>query len=78
MRISKLLALRRSDVNIKERKITIREKAKTGRGRVVYFSNNARDALKAWIEKRDCHKELLFYVHRRSTQSYPGARHLFN
>jgi integrase/recombinase XerD len=78
MRISELLALRRSDVNIKERKITIREGAKTRRGRVVYFSNDARDALKAWIEKRDCHKEFLFYARRRSTLSYPSARHLFN
>jgi integrase/recombinase XerD len=78
MRICELLALRGSDVNIKERKITIREGAKTRRGRVVYFSNDARDALKAWIENRDPHKEFLFYAQRRSTLSYPSARHLFN
>jgi integrase/recombinase XerD len=77
MRICELLALRRSDVNLRERKITIREGAKTRRGRVVYFSNDARDALKAWIEKRDCHKEFLFYARRRNTLGYASSRHLF-
>lgn len=78
MRICELLALRRTDVTIKERTITIREGAKTRRGRVVYFSNDARDALKAWIENRDPHKEFLFYARRRSTLSYASSRHLFN
>jgi integrase/recombinase XerD len=77
MRISELLALRVPDITIRERTITIREGAKTRRGRITYFSDDCRDALGAWLEKRDPHKEVLFYARRRNSLSYPGARHLF-
>ena len=78
MRICELLALRRSDVNIKERKITIREGAKTRRGRITYFSDDCRDALKSWLERRDSHKEFLFYAHGRETFSYSSAWVMFD
>ena len=77
MRISELLALRASDVNIRERTITIREGAKTRRGRITYFSTDCRDALRDWLQRRDAHKEVLFCARRRSSLSYPGARRLF-
>ena len=76
-RISEILALRVSDISINERTITIREGAKTRRGRITYFSTDCRDALKAWLENRDCHKEVLFYARRSNSLSYPGARRLF-
>ena len=78
MRICELLATRLSDVNLTERRITIREGAKTRRGRIVYLSNDARDAVRAWIKEGDVHKEFLFYARRRNTLSYTSARHLFN
>jgi len=77
MRISELLALRVSDITIDERRIVIREGAKTRRGRITYFSDDCRDALGAWLEKRDPHKEVLFYARKRNSLSYPGARRLF-
>lgn len=77
MRIGELLAIRVSDVNIKERKITIREGAKTRRGRIVYFSDDARDALDAWLHRRDPHKEFLFYAQGRNTVCYTTARMMF-
>jgi len=77
MRISELLALRVRDVNIRERTITIREGAKTRRGRITYFSTDCRDALRDWLHQRDPHKECLFYARRRNSLSYPGARRLF-
>jgi integrase/recombinase XerD len=78
MRISELLALRASDINIKERTISIREGAKTRRGRITYFSTDCRDVLRDWLQRRDAHKEVLFYARGRSTLHYSSARHLFN
>lgn len=78
MRICELLALRASDITIKERTITIREGAKTRRGRITYFSTDCRDALDVWLRVRDPQKECLFYSRSRSTLHYTSARHLFN
>ena len=77
MRISELLALRVGDVHIQDQRIVIREGAKTRRGRVVYFSNDARNALKAWLQNRDAHTELLFHARRRTTLSYTSCRNMF-
>jgi integrase/recombinase XerD len=77
MRICELLALRVRDINIKDRTITIREGAKTRRGRITYFSTDCRDALRDWLHRRDAHKEVLFYARGRRSLSYPGARRLF-
>jgi integrase/recombinase XerD len=78
MRISELLALKPSDVNARERTITIREGAKTRQGRIVYLSSDAQNALVAWLQERDTHKERLFYTRARTTFCYTTARHLFN
>ena len=47
------------------------------RGRVVYFSDDAKDALKAWFKKRNRRIELLFYGYRGKALSYVAARIMF-
>ena len=77
MRISELLALRVADVHIKDQRIVIREGAKTRRGRIVYFSDDAQDALKAWLDKRNSHREFLFHSRHRDGLCYTHARLMF-
>jgi site-specific recombinase XerD len=78
MRISELLATRASDLTIDERRMAIREGAKTRRGRITYFSDDCRDALKSWLDRRDSQKEFLFYAHGRNTFSYSSAWVMFD
>jgi integrase/recombinase XerD len=77
MRIGELLNTRVRDVNLKERKILIFESAKNRLGRVVYFSDDARDVLKAWLRKRNPQQELLFYGWGGKPLSYTAARMMF-
>jgi integrase/recombinase XerD len=77
MRIGELLTTPLRDVNIKERTITIFEGRKNRRGRVVYLSDDALCALKAWLKKRDPQKEFLFYARGRHTMCYTTARMMF-
>jgi len=77
MRIGELLNTLVRDVNLKERKIEIWEAQKNRVGRVVYFSDDAHDALRAWLKKRDPKKELVFYALGRDTMSYSAARSMF-
>jgi len=77
MRIGELLTLRVNEVNLKERKIEIFEAPKNRVGRVVYLSDDARGALKAWFGKRDLCKEFVFYSQGRYTMTYAGARIMF-
>ena len=77
MRIGELLATTVSDVNLKERKILIFESEKNRLGRVVYFTDDARDAVKAWLTKRDPKNKFLFYGHRGRPLTYPAARMVF-
>ena len=76
MRIGELLNTLVKEVYLKERRIEIDEAEKTDVGRVVYLSDDARSALKAWFEIRDVRKEYLFYTHR-PRMSYAHARILF-
>ena len=78
MRIGELLNTLVSEVNLKERKIEIYEAEKTRVGRVVYVSDDAISALKAWLTKRDANKAYLFYAQGRQRMTYPGARAMFN
>jgi integrase/recombinase XerD len=78
MRIGELLTTLVEDVNLKEKKIEIYEAEKTRRGRVVYLSDDAIGALKAWVKKRDPHKASLFYGQGRRRLTYPAARAMFN
>ncbi len=77
MRIGELLNTLVNDVNLKEQKIDIWEAQKNRVGRVVYFSDDALGALKAWLKIRDPKKELIFYALSRDTMSYSAARSMF-
>jgi integrase/recombinase XerD len=77
MRIGELLDTKVSDVNVDERKIAIYEGEKNRMGRVVYISDDALWALRAWFRSRDAHKQLLFYAWSRDTMTYTAARALF-
>jgi integrase/recombinase XerD len=77
MRIGELLATRMSDINLQMQAITITESEKTGSGRVVYFSNDAAEALYDWLMIRDCSQDHLFYGRGRKPLSYAAARVMF-
>jgi site-specific recombinase XerD len=77
MRIGELLDTHVTDVNLAERKIAIYEAEKNGVGRVVYISNDALCALRAWLRKREPNNVLLFYGKGRSSLTYHGARLMF-
>lgn len=74
MRIGELLNLLVREVNLKERRIEIYEAEKTRVGRVVYLSEDAQVALKAWSRERDPNKELVFYAQGRHSMTYANAR----
>jgi site-specific recombinase XerD len=76
MRIGELLRTRVSDVHLDERKILLWVGEKNRMGRVVYLSEDACEALRAWERKRDAGKTLLFYAQGRSSMSYTSARTL--
>ena len=77
MRIGELLNTLVSEVNLKGQKTEIYEAEKNRVGRLVYLSDDARDALKAWLKKRDPNKAFLFYAQGRERMSYAGARMMF-
>ncbi len=74
MRIGELLWTRVGDLNLRERKVVIREGKKNGLGRVVHFSTDAYHALKAWLKKRDSQRQFLFYGRGHNVYSYTSAR----
>jgi len=77
MRIGELLNTRIRDVRVREQKILIFEAEKNHLGRVVYFSDDARKALEAWLKVRDPSTELLFYGYKGKALSYQAARKIF-
>jgi integrase/recombinase XerC/integrase/recombinase XerD len=77
MRIGELLALRVQDIDLKEQKVFIHEARKTGVGRVVYFSTDARVALAAWLEKKDPREDVLAYGKKYESITYAAARVMF-
>ena len=77
MRIGELLNTKVMDVHFKERRIEIYEAEKNRLGRVVYLSDDAMSAVKAWLRMREPHKEVLFYARGRKAMSYSTARHIF-
>jgi integrase/recombinase XerD len=74
MRIGELLSTTVNDLNLKERKILIFQAEKTQVGRVVYLSDDAHQALLAWLAKRDPQKQQLFYGQGHDSLSYTAAR----
>jgi integrase/recombinase XerD len=79
MRIGELLNTIVEDVNLKERRIEIYEAGKTRVGRVVYLSEDALKALKAWLRVREPHKTYLFYSQgkHRHCMTYAAVRVIF-
>ena len=77
MRIGELLHTRVEDVLMEERKILIFETQKNRLGRVVYLSDDALEALKGWLERRDPQKVSLFYARGKAGMSYGTARKMF-
>jgi site-specific recombinase XerD len=61
MRIGELLELQVADIDLPEQKIMIYIGEKNYQGRVVYFSDDAREALLAWLAIRNPEKRYLFY-----------------
>ncbi len=49
MRIGELLDLRIPEINLEEGAVIIYEAQKMRGGRVVYFSNDAKEALTSWL-----------------------------
>jgi len=74
MRIGELLDLKIPEVNLKEKKVIIYEAQKTRVGRVVYFSDDAKEALGSWLKARDPKKEFVFYGQGRNRLGYTGAQ----
>ena len=77
MRIGELLNARMQDLHLKDRKIDIYEGEKNRIGRVVYLSDDAMVALKAWLKMREAHHEFLFYAQGRKNMSYSTAHLIF-
>jgi integrase/recombinase XerD len=77
MRIGELLDTQINDVLIEQSKILIYEAHKDHAGRVVYLSDDALRALKAWLEKRDPQKDCVFYAQGHRCMSYSCARTMF-
>jgi integrase/recombinase XerD len=77
MRIGELLDTKMPDLHLKDRRIDIYEGEKNRLGRVVYLSDDAISALKAWLTMRDAHKEFLFYARGKTSMSYSTARQMF-
>jgi integrase/recombinase XerD len=80
MRIGELLSTKVDDVDLRQQKILIYQSDKTGVGRVVYYSEDAQQALLAWLKTRDPFKDMLFYGQSKASQSlgYGAARMMFN
>jgi len=78
MRIGELLETKVIDLNMKEKRIEIFEARKNRVGRIVYLSDDAMVALRAWLKTRDKHKEYVFYGQgRKKKLSYTAARNIF-
>jgi integrase/recombinase XerD len=70
MRIGELLNVTLPDLHLSEQKILIYQGEKNYLGRVVYFSKDAKQALRKWLNIRDHTKPYLFYSKNRSNISY--------
>lgn len=79
MRIGELLNTKVDDLDLREKKILIYQAVKTGVGRVVYYSDDAQEALLIWLRLRDPFKDYLFYGQGRASHclSYEAARIMF-
>jgi len=74
MRVGELLSMRVNDVDLNEMTVKIYEAAKNKIGRVVYFSDDAKEAIIAWLRNRDHRKSYLFYGQGGERLTYTAAR----
>jgi integrase/recombinase XerC/integrase/recombinase XerD len=77
MRIGELLALRIQDVDLREQRVLVHEINKTGVGRVVYFSADAKASLIAWMKKKDPREDVFFYGRAHESLTYSAVRAMF-
>jgi len=77
MRIGELLNCKVDDVDLSEQKIIIYQSDKTCVGRAVYYSDDAHQALLAWLKDRDPLKQPLFYGWGANPLCYEAARSIF-
>jgi site-specific recombinase XerD len=77
MRIGELLNTKVNEVDLRQQKILIYQSDKTSVGRVVYYSEDAQQALLAWLKVRDNFKEYLFYGQGHRPLCYETARSMF-
>ena len=77
LRVGELLKLKVDDLNLEAQKIFISEGAKNGIDRVVHISDDARDALRTWLEEINSYKDSLFYAAGREGFTYGGVRAMF-
>jgi len=73
MRIGELLELTVMDINLVDHQITIYIGEKNYQGRVVYFGEDAGEALLAWLDIRDPSRNYLFYGRKDQPLSYVAA-----
>jgi integrase len=78
MRIGELLYTKVHDVDLNNHRILIYQAEKTGVGRVVYYSDDAKEALLSWLRVRNAFKENLFYGQGDKPLSYEAVRCMFN
>jgi integrase/recombinase XerC len=65
IRVGELLCLTVADVDLAQAALYIRLGGKNGRGRVVYLSADAQQALAAWLKERQrCNVKALFFTRR--------------
>ena len=77
MRIGELRKCKVEDIDLNEQRILIYQSDKTSVGRVVYYSEDAHQALLAWLRVRDPLKQHLFYGRKDRALSYEAARCIF-
>jgi integrase/recombinase XerD len=77
MRIGEALNLQPTDVDVNGRTVKIYEGEKNAIGRVVYLSEDARQAVADWLKVRKAYKPYLFYSHGHSYLCYNSARVMF-
>ncbi|MCX5851156.1 MAG: tyrosine-type recombinase/integrase [Deltaproteobacteria bacterium] len=77
MRIGELLATKMTEVHLRERRIEIYEGEKNRLGRVVYLSDDAVSAVKAWLNARDSRSGYLIHGRRSMRLCYSAARSRF-
>jgi len=78
MRIGELLNTKVHDVDLNNHRILIYEAEKNSVGRVVYYSDDAKEALLSWLRVRNTFKENLFYGQGDKPLSYEAVRSMFN